>query len=50
MIHSHVFSVVVVKKTFEGMLEMSVGTFDEGVVLWVEILIWEEDSLTVHLL
>jgi hypothetical protein len=33
MIYSHVFSVVIVKESFEGVLEMSIGALDEGVVL-----------------
>jgi len=50
MIYSHIFSVVIVKESFEGVLEMSIGALDKGIVLGVQILIWEVDSLAVHLL
>jgi hypothetical protein len=48
MILPCIFSIEVLQEIFEGMLEVGIGSFDEGGLLGVEVLIGEVDALSVH--
>ena len=49
MIYPNIFSIEIWQKLFKMKLKIAIGSLDQLGLMWVEILITEVDSLSVHL-